>query len=257
MSTSYSWLGKSCFVTGTASGIGLATSRRLLDLGANVYGIDKVSEEEFRTNFPELSKVFFFSCDLSNPNEIKKVFGDLEDVPISALFNIAAVPAIGKSIIDLSVDEWDQLMAVNLRSIFLTSKYALPLFELSNGGAIVNVSSVHAYATMENHSAYAASKGGVNALTAELALELNHLNIRVTAVAPGSINTPMTTKDISQDKEHLESLGFPTDGKGIAHVGRPEEIAEALIWLASPNASFINGTTLIADAGLLARLTRK
>lgn len=257
MSTSHSWLGKSCFVTGTASGIGLATTRLLISLGADVYGIDKVSEKDFRANFPDLSKIHYFTCDLSQPNEIHKVFSEISHVPLSALFNIAAIPANGKSIVDMSVEEWDHFLAVNLRSIFLTTKNALPMFELNSGGAIVNVSSVHAYATMKNHSAYAASKGGVNALTAELALELNPRNIRVVGVAPGSINTPMTTKNISDDKELLESLGFSTDGKSIAHVGQPEEIAETLIWLASPSASFVNGTTLVADAGLLARLTSK
>jgi NAD(P)-dependent dehydrogenase (short-subunit alcohol dehydrogenase family) len=108
---------------------------------------------------------------------------------------------------------------------------------------------------MKNHAAYAASKGGVNSLTGQLALELNPLNIRVVGVAPGSVRTPMTTNDIERDKSLLEELGFPTDGRSIGHVGEPEEIAEVLLWSASSAASFVNGTVITADAGLLARLT--
>jgi len=249
------WNQKFCIVTGAASGIGETTFRMLLDLGASVLGLDRNEPREILKNKKFKAQAHFRKCDLSDPDQILDVFEEFKDSELKALFNVAALPSNGLSISNLSVQEWDQILNVNLRAVFLTSKYSLPLFKNNNGGCIVNVSSVHAFASMRNHSAYAASKGGVNSLTAQLALELNPLNIRVVGVAPGSIKTPMTTKDFENDKLQLEKLGFPTDGLGIGHVGEPDEIAEVLLWSASSAASFVNGTVITADAGLLARLT--
>lgn len=248
------WKDKFCVVTGVASGIGAATAKSLANQEARVLGLDRLDESEFRTKASGLSKIEYKKCDLSSPKEIEQVFGAISREKLSALFNVAAMPSHGLGISELSVEQWDQVLAVNLRAVFLLSKFSLPLFKSNSGGTIVNVSSVHAFASMKNHAAYAASKGGLNSLTSQLALELNPLGVRVVAVAPGSINTPMTTKDLAKDRKLLEDLGFPTDGKSIGHVGQPEEIAEILIWIASPKASFINGTTITADAGLLARL---
>lgn len=255
MQSDSDWKDKFCIVTGVASGIGAATATALVLQGARVFGLDKLEESEFRSKPQATSKITYKKCDLSSPEEIEQVLLTLKGEKLSALFNVAATPSNGLGIDKLSVEQWDLVLAVNLRSVFLLSKYALPLFQANSGGTIVNVSSVHAFASMKNHAAYAASKGGLNALTSQLALELNPLGIRVVGVAPGSINTPMTTKDLKGDREILERLGFPTDGKSIGHVGEPEEIAEILIWVASRKASFINGTTITADAGLLARLT--
>ena len=249
------WKGKFCIVTGVASGIGAATAAALLLQGAKVLGIDKLEEREFLSRSKGISNVNYKKCDLSSPQEIEEVIGTLTGEKLAALFNVAAIPSNGLGINELSVEQWDLVIAVNLRSVFLLSKHALPLFQANSGGTIVNVSSVHAFASMKNHSAYAASKGGLNSLTSQMALELNPLGMRVVGVAPGSINTPMTTKDLQSDREVLERLGFSTDGRSIGHVGEPEEIAEILIWIASQKASFINGTTITADAGLLARLT--
>jgi NAD(P)-dependent dehydrogenase (short-subunit alcohol dehydrogenase family) len=249
------WNGKFCIVTGAASGIGNATLQLLVNMGAIVLGIDRKDPNEFKINAPRGEQVHYRKCDLSNPEQIWEVFQEFKEYKLEALFNVAALPSNGLGISDLSVGQWDEVINVNLRAVFLTSKFSLPLFKNNGGGCIVNVSSVHAFASMKNHAAYAASKGGVNSLTGQLALELNPLNIRVVGVAPGSVRTPMTTNDIERDKSLLEELGFPTDGRSIGHVGEPEEIAEVLLWSASSAASFVNGTVITADAGLLARLT--
>ena len=244
-------------VTGAASGIGAASLRMLVDRGASVLGLD-VDLDGMEGIVKDLDlksqRVFIRKCDLSREADIAKVFKEFQEYSLTALLNIAAVLSSDSSIADLPTSIWDKVLNVNARGIFLTSKYALPLFQNAGGGVIVNVSSVHAYGSMPNNSAYAASKGAVVALTAELALELNSRNIRVVGVAPGAVRTPMTTKDIKKDGAKLRALGFPTDGKSIGHVGEPEEIAEALIWISSPSASFVNGTTLVVDGGLLARL---
>lgn len=248
------WVNQFCIVTGAASGIGLATFKLLSAKGASVLGLDIKTEDDIQEKWPHKSTSKYRQCDLANPSQIEEIFHTFRAEKLAALFNIAALPTNKLSILDTNVTEWDRIINVNLRSIFLTSKYAIPLFANNNGGCIINVSSVHAYATMKNHSAYAASKGGVNSLTTQLAIELNPLGIRVVGIAPGSVKTPMTTKDLNKDSILLNRLGFPTDGKSIGHVGEPEEIARALIWCASPEASFITGETIKVDGGLLARL---
>ena len=248
------WHDKFCIVTGAASGIGFETSKLLISEGAKVLGLDKSPATGTVKEIFSAGNNPYEVCDLSKPQEIEAVFRSFTDSKLSALFNVAAMPTNGAGIQDTDVDLWDKIIDVNLRSIFLTAKYSLPLFKNNLGGCIVNVSSVHAYATMKNHAAYAASKGGVNALTTALAIELNPLNIRVVGVAPGSIRTPMTTTNLQGDAALLNSLGFPTDGKSIGHVGEPEELAKVLIWCASPEASYITGTTIQADGGLLSRL---
>ena len=248
------WDGQFCIVTGAASGIGLATAQLLSSNGATVLGLDRSDNAGMSANVFAEGNNLFRKCDLSVPAEIEKVFNEFKTSKLAALFNVAGLPTNGLGIEETSVSDWDRIINVNLRAVFLTAKYSLPLFKNNGGGAIVNVSSVHAYSTMKNHAAYAASKGGMNSLTTELAIELNPRSIRVVGVAPGSIRTPMTTTDLKRDSELLNSLGFPTDGKSIGHVGEPEEIARILTWCASSEASFITGTTIQADGGLLSRL---
>ena len=248
------WDGQFCIVTGAASGIGLATSKLLSSNGATVLGLDRSDNAGTSANVFAEDNNLYRKCDLSVPAEIEKVFAEFKTSKLAALFNVAGLPTNGLGIEETSVSDWDRIINVNLRAVFLTAKYSLPLFKNNGGGAIVNVSSVHAYSTMKNHAAYAASKGGMNSLTTELAIELNPQSIRVVGVAPGSIRTPMTTTDLKRDSELLNSLGFPTDGKSIGHVGEPEEIARILTWCASSEASFITGTTIQADGGLLSRL---
>jgi NAD(P)-dependent dehydrogenase (short-subunit alcohol dehydrogenase family) len=248
------WEGQFCIVTGAASGIGLATAQLLSGNGATVLGLDRSEDAGASANVFAEGNNPYRKCDLSVPEEIEKVFAEFKTSKLAALFNVAGLPTNGLGIEETSVSDWDRIINVNLRAVFLTAKYSLPLFKNNGGGAIVNVSSVHAYSTMKNHAAYAASKGGMNSLTTELAIELNPRSIRVVGVAPGSIRTPMTTTDLKRDSELLNSLGFPTDGKSIGHVGEPEEIARILTWCASSEASFITGTTIQADGGLLSRL---
>ena len=248
------WEGQFCIVTGAASGIGLATAQLLSGNGATVLGLDRSEDAGASANVFAEGNNLYRKCDLSVPVEIEKVFAEFTTSKLAALFNVAGLPTNGLGIEETSVSDWDRIINVNLRAVFLTAKYSLPLFKNNGGGAIVNVSSVHAYSTMKNHAAYAASKGGMNSLTTELAIELNPRSIRVVGVAPGSIRTPMTTTDLKRDSELLNSLGFPTDGKSIGHVGEPEEIARILTWCASSEASFITGTTIQADGGLLSRL---
>ena len=244
------WEGQFCIVTGAASGIGLATAQLLSDSGATVLGLDRNESVGSDAKILSENKNLYRKCDLSLPEDIEKVFAEFKNSKLSALFNVAGLPTNGLGIEKTSVSDWDTILNVNLRAVFLTSKYSLPLFKNNGGGCIVNVSSVHAYSTMKNHAAYAASKGGMNSLTTELAIELNPRSIRVVGVAPGSIRTPMTTSDLARDAELLNSLGFPTDGKSIGHVGEPEEIAAAVAFLASTDAAYMTGQAVNVCGGL-------
>lgn len=251
------WDGKFCIVTGAASGIGAATMMLLSRMGAQVLAIDldklKLSEKITEMGV-QGATVITRICDVSNEESVANLYREFGSKRLSALFNIAAIPSPSISIEKLSSQLWDTIMNVNVKSVFLMSKYALPLFRNNAKGVIVNTSSVHAYASMRKMTAYAASKGALVSMTSQLSLDLVDDRIRVVGIAPGSVNTPMTTKNLKEDANKLNEMGFPTDGYSIGHVGEPIEIAEALVWVASSKASFVNGTTIAVDGGLLARL---
>jgi NAD(P)-dependent dehydrogenase (short-subunit alcohol dehydrogenase family) len=173
---------------------------------------------------------------------------------LETLVNIAGILLADDRIDRLEPDQWDRTMAVNVRSVYSMSRHAVPLMREA-GGVIVNTASVHAYATMPGSAAYAASKGAVLALTRQLALDLTPLGIRVVAVAPGSVDTPMSRQSLAgSGATSLAELGFDDDPRAVGRVGAPGEIAAAIQWLASPAAGFVNGTCLTVDGALLARL---
>jgi NAD(P)-dependent dehydrogenase (short-subunit alcohol dehydrogenase family) len=177
---------------------------------------------------------------------------------LDALVNNAAIQT-AKPLADMSVDEWDEVMASNLRSVYLTARHALPLISTARG-AIVNVSSVHAVATSVGISAYAASKGGLVALTRAMAIEFAPAGIRVNAVLPGAVDTPMLRDGLRRGllsgdspEDRLAELGRRTP---LGRVGRPEEIAQCILFLADgTRSSFVTGQTLIVDGGATAHLS--
>ncbi|MEW6651087.1 MAG: SDR family oxidoreductase, partial [Chloroflexota bacterium] len=171
-----------------------------------------------------------------------------------------AAMQIAKPLIETSAEEWDAVMASNLRSVFLGAKLAHPLLKAGGGGAIVNVSSVHAVATSANIAAYAASKGGLLALTRAMAIEFAPDNIRVNAILPGAVDTPMLRAGLNRGHvgagtiyDRLENLARKTVN---GRVGQPEEIAHAIYFLAdNRQSSFMTGQALIVDGGATARLS--
>jgi NAD(P)-dependent dehydrogenase (short-subunit alcohol dehydrogenase family) len=158
---------------------------------------------------------------------------------IDVLVNDAAMMTF-RPVVELAVEDWDRLMNVNLRSVFLFCKLAVP--HMPKGSAIVNVSSVHAHETEAGVAPYAASKGGMEAFTRALTLELEAKKIRVNCVAPGAVNTPMlwNNPNVKSGKEKIEGA-----------VGEPGDLAAAICFLASAEARFVNGTTLVVDGARL------
>jgi len=247
---------KTVLITGAAGGIGRATVERFEHAGWHVVGVDRA---DFGTPFPQ--NCLFIQADISLAEDMENIFHKLKHYTntLDALVNNAAVQ-VAKPVLDTSVEEWDMVMASNLRSVFLASKLAHPLLEEGGGGAIVNVSSVHAVATSANISAYAASKGGLLALTRALAIEFAPQNIRVNAILPGAVDTPMLRAGLqrghlggSDVHARLDNLARKTVN---GRIGQPDEIASCIYFLAdNSQSSFMTGQALIVDGGATARLS--
>lgn len=243
-------------ITGAAGGIGRATVNVFAGVGWRVIGVDRA---DYGEPFP--ASGCFIRADISNPGDLSRIYEQASKFSphLSAVVNNAALQ-IAKPLIETSVEEWDAVMASNLRSVFLGAKLAYPLLKAAGGGAIVNVSSVHAVATSANISAYAASKGGLLALTRAMAIEFAPDNIRVNAILPGAVDTPMLRAGLQRGHlggasvvDRLENLARRTVN---GRVGQPVEIARAIYFLADAvQSSFMTGQALIVDGGATARLS--
>jgi NAD(P)-dependent dehydrogenase (short-subunit alcohol dehydrogenase family) len=247
---------RTVLVTGAAGGIGRATVTLFAQSGWRVIGVDRSS---FGDGFPQDG--FFIQADISIGENLEAIFNQAHAHTgyLNALVNNAAVQ-VTKPIIQTSVEEWDAVLASNLRSVFLSAKLAYPLFKAAKGGAIVNVSSVHAVATSANIAAYAASKGGLLALTRAMAIEFAPDNIRVNAILPGAVDTPMLRAGMNRD--HVKGSDIQTRLDNLARktvngrIGTPEEIAHAIYFLAdNMQSSFMTGQAMIVDGGATARLS--
>ena len=247
---------RTVLITGAAGGIGRATVKLFAMSGWHVIGVDR---DEFGEPFPENG--LFIRSDISIGENLEYIFDQAHAYTgsLNALVNNAALQ-IAKPLVETSVEEWDAVMASNLRSVFLSTKLAFPLFKAAGGGVIVNVSSVHAVATSANIAAYAASKGGLLALTRAIAIEFAPANIRCNAILPGAVDTPMLRAGLSREHagsgdimERLDNLARRTVN---GRVGKPEEIAHAIYFLADDQqSSFMTGQALIVDGGATARLS--
>ncbi len=245
---------RTALVTGAAGGIGRATVDVLAGAGWWVVAVDR------RPADPYPAGVLSIQADVSQPEAVEAMFTDLAQRMdgLEALVNNAAIQ-ICKPLVETTVAEWDEIMNANLRSIFLTAKFAYPLLAAARG-AIVNVSSVHALATSTDIAAYAASKGGIMALTRAMALEFGREGVRVNAILPGAVDTPMLRGGLSRDhvagesiEERMAALGRRTV---LGRVGRPEEIGKAILFLCDPDlSSFLTGQSLVVDGGAMARLS--
>lgn len=241
-------------ITGAAGGIGRATAKVFIDAGWDVIAVDRNPSEAIA------GAARFEQVDVSQPDAISELFSGLESdgLQLEALVNNAAIQ-ICKPLIETRVEEWDEVLNANLRSIFLTAKAAYPLLKPAKG-AIVNISSVHALATSNDIASYAASKGGILALTRAMALEFSHDGIRVNAVLPGAVDTPMLRDGLQRDQAGEGSvdqrLAALAERTALGRVGQPEEIGRAILFLADPTqSSFITGQALVVDGGATARLS--
>jgi NAD(P)-dependent dehydrogenase (short-subunit alcohol dehydrogenase family) len=194
--------------------------------GWRVIGVDRAS---FGEGFPDTG--LFIQADISIGENLASIFQQAQayTTSLNALINNAALQ-IAKPLLETSTEEWDAVMASNLRSVFLGVKLAHPLLKSAGGGAIVNVSSVHAVATSANIAAYAASKGGLLALTRAMAIEFAPDNIRVNAILPGAVDTPMLRAGLSRDRHRKTSASDLTTGAEGNGRGTPGDRSEFTSW---------------------------
>ena len=235
---------KVCLVTGGGSGIGRAACERLAAEGGCIAVVDL--NEQHGTDTVEGiqakgGQALFVKTDVGDSAQVRAAIKTTVDRwgRLDVLVNDAAMMTF-TPIIDLAEDDWDRVIRVNLRSVFLLCKYAVP--HMPAGAAIVNISSVHAHATTKNVVPYATSKGGMEAFTRGFSEELADRKIRINCVAPGAVDTPMlwNNPNVKSGAEKISGA-----------VGKPEDLAAAVCFLAAPEARFITGTTLVVDGGRL------
>jgi glucose 1-dehydrogenase len=244
MEPSMRFANKVCLVSGAGSGIGKAVALQMAREGGKVLVVD-LDEGHGQQTVGEISaangQALFAKCNVGEPAEVKTAVQAAVHKwqKVDIVVNDAAMMTF-TPIVDISENDWDKVLDVNLRAVFLFCKYAVP--HMPAGGAIVNISSVHAHETTKNVVPYATSKGGMEAFTRGFSEEIAPKKIRINCVAPGAVDTPMlwNNPNIKSGVEKVEGA-----------IGKPEDIAAAVCFLAAPEARFITGTTLVVDGGRL------
>lgn len=250
--------GDAVIVTGAAGGIGAATVKSLVSQGIFVFAVDKNSDS--LTNVlalidPKGEFTESIEVDVTKAEQCEVVhkIAKQRGIKVKGLVNNAAVGAFNMSVESTSFEDWQRIISVNLTSLYLMSKFIVPLIRSAGGGAVVNVSSIHAYATSTGVAPYAAAKGGVLALTKTMALDLAKDNIRVVCIIPGATDTPMLRQHAEREGKTLAELGFPSSENAIGRIAQPDEVSDVISFALSRGASFITGSSLIPDGGILAK----
>lgn len=244
-------------VTGSAKGIGWGIATVFSKEGAKVVVVDW-DEEAGKKTAADINAAggdaLFVKCDVSNEEQVKAMIQATLDKygRIDILVNNAAI-GVYKTITDATSEDWDHCLSVNLKGVFLCSRYAIPHMQALGKGVIINISSVHAYANVNGTSPYAASKGGVAALTRAMAMDYSP-TIRVNAIAPGWVLTPLIQGIFDSYADPAEQQRIVEQRQVMKRIGRPEDIGHAAAFLASDEASFITGIQLFVDGGLTAQL---
>jgi len=249
--------GKRAVVTGGASGIGRATALRLVEEGADVLigDVDVAGGQELAET--SNGRISFQKTDVTQVADIEALLAAADAAGgLDILFNNAGAAGARDKIDEISPDDWDRTMSLLLRSVAMGIRYAVPLMVKRGGGAIVNTSSVSALGSGYAPTAYSTAKAGVLHLTKVAAADLAKHNIRVNAVVPGFITTNIFTSALGLDgavRDHVNGVIAQTaaHAQPVQRAGRPEDIAAAVAYLASDDASFVTGTHILVDGGML------
>ncbi|HET7215881.1 MAG TPA: SDR family oxidoreductase [Terriglobia bacterium] len=246
--------GKVALITGAGSGIGAGIAERFSEAGASVviFDVNGESAVEMSSRLDQIraARSLAVQGDVSKEAEVKaaveKAVAKFGTVDI--LVNNAGIDVSGLAP-EMSSSEWDRVLNVNLKGAFLFSKYVIPHMR-GRGGAIVNISSVHAFVSNEGYAAYDASKAGMLAMTRTLALDHGRDGIRVNAICPGYINTQMTEEWFKGQPDPEATLNQVLAFHPLGRIGTPRDVAEASLFLASEAASFVSGTYLVVDGAM-------
>jgi len=246
-----SFAGKVAFVTGAANGIGRAAALAFSREGASVVLAD-VSEQGNQDTARMIEeaggRALAVRCDVTRGEDVKAALDNAVEAfgRLDFAFNNAGSEQAITATADLAEEEWDRIIRVNLRSVFVCMKYELPLLLKQGGGAIVNTSSGAGVKGIAGQAAYCAAKFGIVGLTKAAALDYAKSNIRVNVVCPGIIETPMMDRFSGGTSEGRERV---IAQEPIGRMGKPEEIAAAVVWLCSDAAAFIVGHAMVIDGG--------
>jgi NAD(P)-dependent dehydrogenase (short-subunit alcohol dehydrogenase family) len=247
--------GKVVIITGAASGIGRATALIYAREGARVIIAD-VNEKGGEETLSMLNKQghqgLFVRTDMAVETDVKTLIDRAMTAHgrLDAAFNNAGILGMQAPSADMPANEFDKIISVNLKGVYLCMKYEIPAMLKGGGGAIVNTASMAGLVGIPTLGAYCASKHGVIGLTKTAALEYAKAGIRVNCVCPGAIDTPMAASIGGGNSAMLEGL---VAAEPIGRMGRPSEIGEAAVWLCSDHASFVTGHSMVVDGGLVAQ----
>jgi NAD(P)-dependent dehydrogenase (short-subunit alcohol dehydrogenase family) len=246
--------GRAAIVTGGSRGIGLATVERLAREGARVVfcGRDRDAGRAAEARLAGLPATFI-AGDVGSEDDVAAVAAACAERygAATVLVNNAGVNA-NYDATTMTVDEWERFFAIDLRSSWLMAKHVLPQMLEAGGGAIVNVSSIHGVATLEGFFPYGAAKSALIGLTRNLALDYGPRNIRVNVVCPGFTRTRLVQESIDRNEDPDAAERGMVAGVALGRIAAPEEVAAAIAFLASDDASYITGTSLLVDGGLTA-----
>ncbi len=250
---------KTVIVTGAALGIGRATSLLLAREGARVAATD-IRDKEGRALVKEISSAggtaCFWHLDVTQESEVEATLANIRKTfnRIDVLVNNAGILGANKPTHELTEQEWDQVMGVNVKGVFLCTKHAIPHLREAGGGSIVNLSSIYGLVSARDIPPYHASKGAVRLMTKTDALMYARDNIRVNSVHPGFIWTPMVEGMGREQPEGMEAFRKHLDHlHPIGHVGEADDIAYGILYLASGESKFVTGSELVIDGGYTAR----
>jgi NAD(P)-dependent dehydrogenase (short-subunit alcohol dehydrogenase family) len=251
--------GKVAIVTGGALGIGRAVCLELAREGAKVAVTDIAEEEGMKV--VEAIQAFggtakYWHVDTSDEDNVSQAFSDIarEFGSIDILVNNAGIAGVNKPTHEITKDEWDKVMSVNVSGVFFCTKHSIPIMKKRGGGSIINLSSIYGIIGAADLPPYHASKGAVRLMSKNDALIYAKDNIRVNSVHPGFIWTPLVAALAEQSAEGVQAFRQILDSRHpIGHVGEPEDIAYGVLYLASDESKFVTGTELIIDGGYTAQ----
>lgn len=242
---------KVVIITGSSSGIGRATAMAFAREGAKVI-VSDIHEKEGQETVDEIKskkgEAHFIKCDVSSEPEVKNLVDKTIEKygRLDCAYNNAGIEGSPCSTVECSTENWDRTININLKGVWLCMKYEIPAMLKNGKGSIVNCSSIAGLVGFETIPAYVASKHGVIGLTETAALEFAKQNVRVNAVCPGAIHTPMLER-FTKGEEQLMA-----DQDPMGRVGRPEEIADSVLWLCSDKSSYVTGQSIAVDGGWVA-----